>query len=96
MEHSIESMGEECYSSCGLFKYKASVASQFAFTSKLYKPEVFIRYFLIILVGFAPLFLLSFNAKLKKKVLFFQYFNNLFYPILIILSPVLVMFAAMG
>ena len=54
MEHSIESMGEECYSSCGLFKYKASVASQFAFTSKLYKPEVFIRYFLIILVFGIP------------------------------------------
>ena len=95
MEHSIESMGEECYSSCGLFKYKASIASQFTNTYQVYKHEYFVRYFLIVLVGFAPFILLSLNTKLKRKVLFFQYFNNLFYPILIILSPVVIMFAAM-
>ena len=69
--------------------------SQFTETTKLYSFEVFIRYFLIILVGFGPIFLLSFNTKLKIKLLFFQYFNNLLYPILIILSPILIMFSAM-
>ena len=96
MEHALEvNFGEECYSSCGLFQYKASISSQFTNTYQVYKHEFFVRYFLIVLVGFAPFILLSFNTKLKRKVLFFQYFNNLFYPILIILSPVLIMFAAM-
>ena len=61
--------------------------------SRLYSLEVFVRYFLIILIGFGPIFLLNFNTKLKIKVLFFRHFNNLFYPILIILSPVLILFA---
>ena len=96
MEHALKvNFGEDCYSSCGLFQYKASIASQFANTYKVYQHEYFVRYFLIVLVGFAPLILLSLNTKLKRKVLFFQYFNNLFYPILIILSPVVIMFAAM-
>ena len=56
-------------------------------------PEVILRYFLIILVGFGPIFLLSFNSKLKIKILFFKHFENLFYPILLLLSPVLILFA---
>ena len=96
MENALEkNFGEECYSSCGLFVYKSSIASQFAFTTKLYRPEVFVRYFLIILIGFGPLFLLTFYTNFKTKVIFFQSFNNLLYPFLIILSPVIVMFAAM-
>ena len=90
-----ENFGEACYMSCAFLKSKSSIVSQFTETTKLYSFEVFIRYFLIILVGFGPIFLLSFNTKLKIKLLFFQYFNNLLYPILIILSPILIMFSAM-
>ena len=66
---------------------------EFEYTNELYAPYVFIRYFLIILVGFAPFFLLSFNSKLKIKIVFFKNFNNLLYPVLIILPPVLVLFS---
>jgi len=58
--------------------------------------ESLIRYPLIILIGFGPIFLLSFNSKLKAKILFFKHFNNLFYPILLLLTPVLVLFAMGG
>ena len=88
-----ENFGEDCYMSCAFLVSKASIAKQFEYTSVLYAPHVFIRHFLIILVGFAPLFLLSFNSKLKIKIVFFKYFNNLLYPALIILTPVLVLFS---
>ena len=58
--------------------------------------ESLIRYPLIILIGFGPIFLLSFNTKLKVKILFFKHFKNLLYPILLVLTPVLVLFAMMG
>ena len=96
MENSLkENFGEDCYMSCSMLLSKSSIISQFTATYELYSFEVFLRYFLIILIGFGPIFLLSFNSKLKKKTVFFKHFNNLFYPILIILSPVLVMFSAM-
>ena len=88
-----ENFNEDCYMSCAFLVHKASIAKQFEYTNELYAPYVFIRYFLIILIGFAPFFLLSFNSKLKIKILFFKNFNNLLYPILIILTPVLVLFA---
>tara|TARA_B100000686_G_scaffold353085_1_gene457251 strand:+ start:3560 stop:4789 length:1230 start_codon:yes stop_codon:yes gene_type:complete len=96
MENSLElNFGEECYSSCGLFKYKSSIASQFVYTYRSLTLEAFVRYFLIILIGFGPLFLLCLNTKLKANFFLFRYFDSLFYPILIMLSPVIVMFAAM-
>ena len=83
----VENFGEVCYGSCA-FWGKHTITSNFASTNQLYAPYVFIRYFLIILVGFTPFFLLSFNSKLKIKILFFKNFNNLLYPVLIILTPV--------
>ena len=88
----VKNFGEVCYGSCA-FWGKHTITSNFTSTNQLYAPYVFIRYFLIILVGFAPFFLLSFNSKLKIKILFFKNFNNLLYPVLIILTPVLVLFA---
>ena len=56
-----------------------------------------IRYSLIIIIGFGPLFILLFNSKLKNKNLFlFKYFENLLIPFLFILSPVIVWFAMAG
>ena len=93
MENSLmENFGEVCYGSCG-FWGKHTITSNFTSTNELYAPYVFIRYFFIILVGFAPFFLLSFNSKLKIKILFFKNFNNLLYPVLIILTPILVLFS---
>ena len=94
MENSLkENFGEDCYMSCGLLLSKSSIIAQFKSNFGLYSFEVFLRYFLIILIGFGPIFLLSLNAKLKIKVLFFKHFKNLLYPILLILTPALVLFA---
>jgi len=91
-----ENFGEACYMSCGLLKSKSLIIEQFTGNISAYSLEIFIRYFLIVLIGFAPIFLLCLNTKLKIKVLFFQYFNNLLSPVLIILLPVLIMFSAMA
>jgi len=97
MENSLkENFGEDCYMSCGMLLSKSSIVEQFTGNFSLYSLEVFVRYFLIILVGFGPIFLLCFSTKLKIQALFFQYFGNLLFPILIILLPVLVMFSAMN
>ena len=92
-----ENFAEDCYMSCSMLLSKSSIISQFRGSYALYTlhPEILLRYFLIILIGFGPIFLLSFNSKLKMKLLFFEHFTSLFYPILIILSPVLILFAAM-
>jgi len=92
-----ENFAEDCYMSCSMLLSKSSIISQFRGSYELYTlhPEILLRYFLIILIGFGPIFLLSFNSKLKMKLLFFEHFISLFYPILIILSPVLILFAAM-
>ena len=89
-----ENFGEDCtWVACGRLLIVSSIKDQFMGIATLYSLEVFVRYFLIILIGFGPIFLLNFNTKLKIKVLFFRHFNNLFYSILIILSPVLILFA---
>jgi hypothetical protein len=90
--------GERCYMSCNMLQTRSSIISQFTknFESYSLHPEVFLRYPLIILFGFAPIFLLSFNTKLRIKVFFFERFKNLFYPILLILTPILVLFSMMG
>ncbi len=85
---------EECYMSCGLLLVKSSIYSQFESQFDKYSFEVFLRYFLIILIGFGPLFILTLLSKLKhKNLFFFKNFNNLFFPLLIILSPVIILFA---
>ena len=85
---------EECYMSCALLKSKSSIYQQFAGNFGKYSLEIFVRYFLIIIIGFGPLFLLLKNSKIKnQKLLFFNIFKNLLNPFLIILSPVLLLFA---
>jgi len=89
----MENFGEDCYMSCGMLLSRSSIISQFAQNSESFTLEIFMRYPLIILIGFGPIFLLSLNSKLKTEVLFFKYFNNLFYSILLLLTPVLILFA---
>jgi hypothetical protein len=91
-----ENFGEDCYMSCGMLLSRSSIISQFVQNFESVTFDGLIRYPLIILIGFGPIFLLSLNSKLKKKVLFFEYFNNLFYPILLLLTPVLFLFAMGG
>ena len=84
---------ENCYMSCSLLKSKSTIYQQFNPLS-VYNFEVVIRYILIMIIGFGPLLFLSYYSTLKlKKLFFFDNFNNLFTPQLILLSPVLLLFA---
>ncbi len=89
----MENFNENCYMSCDLLKSKSSLYQQFQGNFDKYSAEIFIRYILIIFIGFGPLFILLFNSKLKNKIYFFDKFNNLLFPYLILLSPVILLFA---
>jgi hypothetical protein len=91
-----ENFGEVCYMSCAMLESRSSIISQFVQNFKSVTFDGLIRYPLIILIGFAPIFLLSFNSKLKAEVLFFKHFKNLLHPILLLLTPVLFLFAMGG
>ena len=93
VEFLANNFNEKCYMSCALLKSKSTIFQQFQVNFSKYSFEVFLRYFLIIIIGFGPLFILLFYSKLKdKNLIFFKNFNNLLIPFLIILSPVLVLF----
>ncbi len=85
---------EICYMSCSLLLSKSSIYDQFSYNFPGYSVIVFLRYFLIIVIGFAPLFFLTNYSKINQnKIIFFRNFDNLLGPILILLSPVLILFA---
>jgi len=91
-----ENFSEDCYMSCAMLLSRSSIISQFVQNYKSALFESIVRYPLIILIGFGPIFLLSFNSKLKTEVLFFKHFKNLLHPILLLLAPVLILFAMGG
>jgi len=85
---------ESCHIACIFLKTKSSLFSQFEGNFKLYSYEVFLRYFLIILIGFAPLILLLRYSKFKNtKLFYFKHFNNLLLPIFLMYVPVILLFA---
>lgn len=87
---------EACYMSCALLKSKSTILQQFQGNLGKYSPEIVLRYLLIILVGFTPLFILLRNSKLQNKDLYvFKYFNNLLYPFLIMMLPLIILFTMM-
>ena len=89
-----KNFNELCYMSCALLKTKSSIYDQFTTNLDHYSFEVFFRYFLIILIGFAPLFILALHSSFKEKdLLFFKNFKNLLIPLVIILSPITILFA---
>ena len=86
--------GESCYMSCGRLITVSSIAQQFQAQMERYSFEVFVRYSLIILIGFFPLFILFKNSKLKNKNLFlFKNFNNPINTFYLGIFPVTVLFA---
>ena len=89
----MENFNENCYMACELLKTKSSIYQQFQGNFDKYSIEIFVRYILIIIIGFGPLFILLFNSKLKNKIFFLDKFNNLLFPYLILLSPVIFLFA---
>jgi len=94
MEFTLKNdFNEICYMSCNLLNSKSSIIKQFQGNLRAYSIEVFIRYFLIIMIGFGPLFILLQNSKLKNRNLIFKW--NLLSIFLVLLSPVLLLFAMM-
>ena len=84
---------EVCYMSCALLGDKTTIYQQFEGNFGKYSLEVFIRYFLIILIGFGPLFTLIYYSKLKTEKIIFLTKFNLLSIFLFLLSPVLLLFA---
>ena len=94
MVRSLNEIGESCYMSCALLQSKSTLYQQFQANFGKYSFAVFFRYFSIIIIGFGPIFLLSFYSKFKNKnYFFFNKFKNLLFPILTLLSPVILLFA---
>ena len=86
--------GESCYMSCGRLITVSSIAQQFQGQIERYSLEVFVRYSLIIFIGFFPLFILFRNSKLNNKKLFlFKNFNNPINTFYLGVLPVSVLFA---
>ena len=86
--------GQECYMSCFLLKSKSTIFQQFQGNFGSYSLVVFIRYSLIILIGFYPLYLLIKHSYFKDKTLvIFNIFKKPISPLIISLSPVIFLFA---
>tara|TARA_B100001057_G_scaffold350948_1_gene352451 strand:+ start:104 stop:1300 length:1197 start_codon:yes stop_codon:yes gene_type:complete len=86
--------GQECYMSCALLKSKSTIIQQFQGNYASYSLVVFIRYSLIILIGFYPLYLLIKHSYFKDKTfIFFKIFKKPFTLLMISLSPVIFLFA---
>tara|TARA_A100001015_G_scaffold112639_1_gene125121 strand:- start:420 stop:1658 length:1239 start_codon:yes stop_codon:yes gene_type:complete len=83
-----ENFNENCYMSCALLLSKSSIYDQFKLNFDIFSFGIFLRYFLIILIGFGPLFILikfsQFNKLNSKKFLF------------IIMLPIFVLFLMMS
>ena len=99
-EHKIMSsvlsneFNERCYMSCELLKSKSTITQQFEAQFGKYSFEVLLRYFLIISIGFYPLFALLNNSVLiNKNLLFFRFFKKPTNLIYLSLLPVIVLFA---
>jgi len=83
-----ENFNENCYMSCALLLSKSSIYDQFQANFNLFNFEIFFRYFLIILIGFGPLFIMikfSQFRKLNNKMLLF-----------LIMPPILILFMMMS
>jgi len=88
-----ENFGEECYMSCALLLSKSTIKSQFTANFPLYSPVIFFRYFLVILIGFGPLFLLLKNSKIVKRIIFKNFFSNFLILLIFLISPIIILFA---
>ena len=90
--------GENCYMSC-LFVGNQSQNSLMELANAnaaLVKPLHIIRYTLIVLIGFYPLFNLLKISKLNNKELFFlSNYKNLLFPFIVVFSPSLFLYIFM-
>lgn len=94
----INDFGENCYMSC-LFVGNQSQNSLMELANAnavIVKPLHIIRYTLIVLIGFYPLFNLLQISKLNNKELFFlSNYKNLIFPFIVVFSPALILYVLM-
>ena len=94
----IKDFGENCYMSC-LFVGNQSQNSLMELANAnavIVKPLHIIRYTLIVLIGFYPLFNLLQISKLNNKELFFlSNYKNLLFPFIVVFSPSLFLYVLM-
>ena len=89
-----DNFNENCYMSCALLKTKSSILDQFKGNFHKYSLEVFIRYSMIIIFGFAPLIILMNNSYTQfKNLIFFKNFKKFLFPSIFLLSPIILLFA---
>ena len=87
---------ENCYTALIMLKTKSTIIQQFTDNLPSYKIEYFIRYALIILIGFLPLIILCANSKLyQNKINFFFRFKSFLPPLIFLLSLTPICYAAM-
>ena len=91
--------GESCYMSCGFVGQQSANSFSELFTMFLekFKLTYAIRYLIINIIGFFPLYLLSIFSKVTNKgqVLFISKFKNLFFPFLLAFLPSTVLYLVM-
>ena len=91
--------GEACYMSCGFVGQQTanSFSELYKMFLEKFKLTHALRYLIIILVGFFPLYLLSTYSKVnsKKKLLITSKFKNLFFPFLLAFLPSTVLYLIM-
>ena len=91
--------GESCYMSCGFVGQQSanSFSELFKMLLEKFKFTYAIRYLIIIVVGFFPLYLLSIFSKVtnKNQVLIISKFKNLFFPFLLVFLPSTVLYLVM-
>ena len=83
-----ENFNENCYMSCALLLSKSSIYDQFQANFNLFNFQIFLRYFLIILIGFGPLFILIKFSQFRKL-------NNKMF-LFLIAPPIFVLFMMMS
>jgi hypothetical protein len=90
--------GETCYMSCSFVGNQSenSLSELINKQVAMMQPSYFIRYILIIVIGFFPLFNLLRISKLNNtNLFFFSKFNNLFYPFAFAFLPSLFLYILM-
>lgn len=95
-ENLMTNFQENCGMALSMLKSKSTIIQQFTEVIPLYKIEYFIRYILILFVGFLPLLILSYNSNfINKKIKILNCFKSFLGPLLLLLSFVPMFFAAM-
>ncbi len=85
--------GQDCYMSCERI-LSVKISDNFQQVTDRYSFEVFLRYSLIIIIGFFPLGVLFKNSYLKNNKLFiFKYFSEPINTFSLSLLPIIVLFA---